>query len=372
MASNSLLCLCMIVKDEAHTIERTLESCLGAIDRYSILDTGSTDGTVGVIRGRMAEWKIPGTVHEGPFTDFATTRNNALDLCGLDSTFILNTDADDVLVGGSRLREFLQSVRTQRDPAYYLEIASGNQSWSTCRLLRSVSGWRYKGVVHELLLPRGSDSYPGGMRHISGVKIEHLRSDEGAKKSSARYERDLKLLQAELSKNPGDTRSAFYIAETYRSMGKNIEAAAAYQRRIDMGGGYHGELYVSALMAARCSRAAGLPWASCVALWHRAIGLNPERSEALADLVVEHSKRDEHALVVLYARRGFEIGKAPEGSLFAEDYAYLFAHHLGWHAWYTGPHDRDLGIAACRRALELQPGSEVDRKNLQNFLSLKR
>jgi len=33
---------------------------------------------------------------------------------------------------------------------------------------------------------------------------------------------------------------------------------------------------------------------------------------------------------------------------------------------------RDLGIAACRRALQLRPDSGVDRKNLENFLSLKR
>ena len=37
--------LCMIVKDEAHVIERCLSSVLPVIDYWVIVDTGSTDGT---------------------------------------------------------------------------------------------------------------------------------------------------------------------------------------------------------------------------------------------------------------------------------------------------------------------------------------
>jgi hypothetical protein len=40
-----LLGLVMIVKNEAHGIRETLESFKPFIDRWTILDTGSTDGT---------------------------------------------------------------------------------------------------------------------------------------------------------------------------------------------------------------------------------------------------------------------------------------------------------------------------------------
>ena len=40
----------MIVKNEAGSIAQTIESVKGCVDRYCILDTGSTDNTVQLIR----------------------------------------------------------------------------------------------------------------------------------------------------------------------------------------------------------------------------------------------------------------------------------------------------------------------------------
>ncbi len=40
-----LLCLTMIVKDEASSIDRVLRNVLPQVDMWAILDTGSTDGT---------------------------------------------------------------------------------------------------------------------------------------------------------------------------------------------------------------------------------------------------------------------------------------------------------------------------------------
>ena len=48
-----LLALVMIVKDEAHTLGNTLLPLLPVIDAWYILDTGSTDGTQGIIRDTL-------------------------------------------------------------------------------------------------------------------------------------------------------------------------------------------------------------------------------------------------------------------------------------------------------------------------------
>jgi len=109
MSSSGLLTLSMIVKDEARTLERTLASIKPHIDRWVILDTGSTDGTQDVIRKAMEG--VPGELHEEPFVDFATTRNRALDLAGSETEFVMWLDADDELVGGRALRQFLERER---------------------------------------------------------------------------------------------------------------------------------------------------------------------------------------------------------------------------------------------------------------------
>ena len=45
--------LCMIVKDEAHVIERCFDSVRPLIDEILIVDTGSTDDTVSVINNYL-------------------------------------------------------------------------------------------------------------------------------------------------------------------------------------------------------------------------------------------------------------------------------------------------------------------------------
>ena len=56
------ICLNMIVKDEAHVIERCLASVIPHITSWCISDTGSTDNTIEVIENVMAKAGLPGKV----------------------------------------------------------------------------------------------------------------------------------------------------------------------------------------------------------------------------------------------------------------------------------------------------------------------
>ena len=47
---------------------------------------------------------------------------------------------------------------------------------------------------------------------------------------------DLPLLLREHERSPADTRTVFYLGQTYDLIGDTVNALATYQKRIDMGG----------------------------------------------------------------------------------------------------------------------------------------
>ena len=82
--------LSMIVRNEAQTLRRCLESVRGAVKEMVIGDTGSTDGTPSIAREYGAR------VIEIPWdNDFAAARNLAL--AAVDSDWVLSLDADEML-----------------------------------------------------------------------------------------------------------------------------------------------------------------------------------------------------------------------------------------------------------------------------------
>ena len=93
------ICLNMIVKNETKVLPRLFRSVKDYIDYYVIVDTGSTDGTIELIKAEMKSYGIDGEVHERPWVDFATNRQQALELAlSADRCdYLLFIDADEEL-----------------------------------------------------------------------------------------------------------------------------------------------------------------------------------------------------------------------------------------------------------------------------------
>ena len=224
----------MILKNEAHTIARTLSSVKPHVDRWLVLDTGSTDGTPDVVRRAMEG--VEGEVHTGPFVDFATTRNRSLELCGTQTEFILWLDADDEISGGEALRKFLASEKRSRAPdreAYYVRVEAG-VAFDSARVLRARAAWRFRGVVHEVLSHPETAGPPA--HRIPGVLVRHIAGQDAVARSQKRWERDVGLLSRALEEDPSNARTAFYLGQTLRWLARDEEAIVAFRRRIAMGG----------------------------------------------------------------------------------------------------------------------------------------
>ena len=94
-------CLNMIVKNEAHIIQRTLEMLCSKIrfDYWVICDTGSTDATREIIQDFFAKVGIDGELHRDEWVNFAHNRTKALEYAFGKTDLLFVFDADDEICG---------------------------------------------------------------------------------------------------------------------------------------------------------------------------------------------------------------------------------------------------------------------------------
>ena len=90
------------------------------------MDTGSTDGTPEIIKERFGD--TPGQViTDEPFIDFATTRNRAIELEGLQSVFVLMLSGDEYLRDGKALKEYLEDHREWKNHPKIFKFTSATE-----------------------------------------------------------------------------------------------------------------------------------------------------------------------------------------------------------------------------------------------------
>jgi len=345
----------MIVLNEAPSIEKTLLSCKPFIDRWLIVDTGSTDGTQEIIERTLRD--IPGRLLSRPFVDFATTRNVAL-AEETEATFVLMLSGDETLVGGGALRAFCVAHEKHTDGAYDCTIAMGSICYQSPRLTRVSAGWRYTGVTHEVL------QHPDGVTVAAiGVKACHILH----KKRGSAHERwiaDEKLLKAEWERNP-TPRTAFYLAQTYECLGNLPEALRRYEIRIKLGG-WHEELFEARLRAARI-RLSIVPHIGVIELLE-VHSIAPHRAEPLYDIGLHYYRAGMRAVGLVFAQRAAQIPYPANDRLFVTESIYR------WQAWdlvaCCAGEDRHLGLDAARKALAGNPADKRLETNVENCAQL--
>lgn len=202
--------LVMIVKNSGEVLRKTLRAVKPFIQCFTILDTGSTDGTQDLIRSELAEMR--GSLIEEPFVDFSTSRNRAFELASGSCDFYLVLDDSYELFGGKELCQLL--TKTQADT---LSIRIGQlhhhvleSYYYNVRLTRCTKQWRYVGKVHE---------------HIPDPHTEYIRSDkifindmadnDHAVRSRLRFKRDIPLLLEDLALDEKNPRTLMYLCKTY-------------------------------------------------------------------------------------------------------------------------------------------------------------
>jgi len=194
-----------ISKNEEHNVEDFIKSCNGA-DLISVLDTGSTDKTVELLKKHNA---FAGQEIITPFR-FDEARNKALEKIPEDFDIVISIDLDERLNDG--WREELEKIWNENSETinyWYIGDYTNeepNGCWRSKIFKRS--GYKWFNSVHEI--PLLEDKSSPRMQNCDRIIVKHLQKGERD------YE---ELLNNVIEKSPEQMNP--YIQRGHEHMKKN-------------------------------------------------------------------------------------------------------------------------------------------------------
>jgi tetratricopeptide (TPR) repeat protein len=339
------ICLCMIVRNARRGIERCLDAAGPLLDAASICDTGSDDGTPELIGEWLGAHGVPGTVHHHPWRDFGSNRTRAIEAAqqtlqrlGFDRarTYLLFLDAGMCLqIDPAFRRDELHA------DVYQVVRRRGRFVCPDVRLARASLDTGFTGAVHaRFTAPPGTSQ-----ASLGSLSIDDHDDDGG---EAERLERDLRLLTAEIEREPDNTSTMFHLAQTYRQRGDLARALAWYRRCLVTGGSTEEVWYAHHAIGLMYLQTGELT--AAVASLHRAIRLDPERAEPYFALAEQFRSRRRHLLAARYAARGLaRSSERPPGRtlLLERGVTHGLLRELSIAGFYT--RDREPGFDANER-----------------------
>ena len=347
---NQSICLNMIVKNEAHVIRRCLDSLKSIIDRWVIVDTGSTDGTQEMIREHLAD--VPGELIERPWVNFAHNRSEALEYARGKADYLLVIDADEVLQFDA---DFVMPDLTQ--DAYHLEIISGGFSYFKTQLVNNALKWSFKNVVHEYI-----DSPEAKTNDIlRGAKT--IRHPDGARSRDPNtYRKDALMLESALLEEPDNARYVFYLAQSYRDASEPELAIKNYRKRIEMGGWIE-EVWYSLYQVGEIKQRMEAPWPEVLEAYLTAYRCKPDRAEPLYKIGIYYQWKREFHLAYLFFNQAMAIPYPKHDRLFIEKSTYDYVLPLEYSVccYYVGEYARSIKINNLLLCSRETPANLINR-----------
>lgn len=304
-----VLALAVMVKNEAHIVERLVNSCLGKIDLVIVSDTGSTDNTLQVFQDVCNRNNLPLFIEQVEWKDFGTNRTSLMKFAENKADWLLLGDADLTF-------EFSDdfSLENLEGDAFLIPF-NGPEFYRKVLLVRNNRDWQYKCRTHEYI-----DSEKVNI-HFPLDTITATHYGDGGSRFD-KFERDAKLLMQDFddSQMAADRpRIAFYLGQTYECMSQWSDAYSWYRMRAELGG-WEEERWVAEYRAAKIVNDID----GCMQAW----GKRPQRLEALYTTSILSMKNEDWVWSEMFLRHGLFLTaakRAPgEDILFVDKWIYDF------------------------------------------------
>lgn len=316
------VCLAMIVRNESPRIKKCLDSVMGYIDSWVIIDTGSSDGTQELIQEKLKG--IPGELFERRFVDFSAHRNEIMHLAQKRAEYALMIDADETF-------SYPQSYFPKLDRDGYVCVNRLDYLESyRFFLMRTNLGCEWRGSICEEL-------------HCPPIMSRALL--EGALILSPSKERNpcftnrqkIDSMQKELSLHPHRARTLFCLARIYEEQKNWVEAIKLYDKRI-VKKGEEEEVYYSWLRKGAVMAYLHYSDKERIDCFLQAMRCLPKRAEAYSYLADLHLKRENYPMVYLLAKKALELPFPEETLSYVETGVYQYGRlmQIAESAWRVG------------------------------------
>ena len=289
MNKEKTICLGMIVKNEKLNIKQTLETAKPIIDYWVIVDTGSTDDTIDIIKETMKG--IPGEVIQRPWVNFGYNRSEVAMLTRNKADYSIMLDADFLV----RLNGF--NKKDLVDDQYDVIIKWFGTSFYNPLLFSNRLAWKSVGCVHEYWYAEGVQT----RSKLNTLYFDHDR--HGPARPKGIY--DLKLLEQGIIDEPNNSRYYFYLANTLRDVGQYERAIEIFEKRVEMKG-WNEEVFYSKYQIGLCYELLDEIEAA-KAYYLNAWEYRPTRAEPLWKIAAICRKKGEYHQAYLFANKGMEI-----------------------------------------------------------------
>ncbi|GEO26216.1 hypothetical protein AAC03nite_20010 [Alicyclobacillus acidoterrestris] len=199
----------VLTKNNERTIPACIEALQSSVDEIVVVDTGSTDSTVDLVKAydvRLVqfEWSH----------DFSEARNFATSLA--DADWVIAIDSDEFLVN-----EDVDSIRTiaglYDDKNCVVSLiqmnrtANGIEHFATSRMFKKSTGVKWENAIHEEPVPpKGALS--SFMHRTLRIRVFHDGYNPQVVDLSEKADRNIGILKYAIEKEPSKPGNYYYLA----------------------------------------------------------------------------------------------------------------------------------------------------------------
>jgi glycosyltransferase involved in cell wall biosynthesis len=349
------LVLTQIMKDEAHVITRMLNSIKPIVDIVCLIDTGSTDNTIEVVKKWGQQNNIETYVFERPFDNFENSRNYSIQMAR-EVTKDRGNDYWGFWLDADETIEILPTFNKNgiNKDLYMFNTYINAMKYTRNECFKLDKPFRFYGPVHEFIVCDDKNITSGLMEGIN-VRVQ---MDGGSWRGDIpeKYKSHAITLERYIDSNRQDPRWIFYTAQSYHDSAcikdnreENEErlrrSMKYYKERVSRVDGYPEELFYSQYRVGTIMRVLEEPWHLTMNEFLKAYSMDPLRAEpikAIIDYYLAVGEWHNAYLFSKFAKMNFhQKNPYPQRLLFVDEtlYAWKILEVHSASCFYTGRKD---------------------------------